>query len=542
MSRKEIKIDLLFETSWEVCNKIGGIYTVLSSESNELLSSICSDTIFIGPDFDGENKYFKESKSLMKDWREAAVAQGLNVRVGKWNIPSAPIVILVNFKNFLHKKNDFFFELWQNFGVNSLHSYGDYDESVVFGLASAKVVESYCSFFASKLKGKNIIAEFHEWTTASGLLYVKAHVPAVKTVFKTHATTVGRSICFNNKRLYEYFEKYNGDQMAGELNVEAKHSIEKMCAHNADCFTTVSDLTGAECGQLLDKVPDVITPNGIDETIVPQGETYEKKRKEARTALLRVAENLIGKPISKDAIFVATSGRYEYRNKGIDVFIESLKILSEDQDLGRDVVAFLMVPANISGPRRDLQEKISKKAKYQLTNNNFTHDLYDFYNDSVISALRYYKLDNNGDNRVKIVFVPSYLDGNDGIFNKSYYDLLVGMDITVFASYYEPWGYTPHESAAFGIPTITTSLTGFGNWISRQSLGIENGVAVLERNDNNFHQLAAEIEANIISFSMMSEKKMAEVGMKARKIAERASWKNFSKYLFESYKFALSRK
>lgn len=540
MKKEDLHIDYIFETSWEVCNKIGGIYTVLSSQAKEMGNLAKESVIYIGPDF-GDNKSFKESKTLLKNWKKSAEREGVNVRVGKWEIPGNPTAILVDHKPFLPIKNDYFYEMWKNFGVNSLNAYGDYDESVVFGYAAAKVVESFVNFHPKEMEGKHVIASYHEWTTGAGLLYTKAHNPGIKTIFTTHATTTGRSICFNNKPLYDYFENYNGDQMAGELNVEAKHSIEKMAARHADCFTTVSDITARECGQILDKMPDVVTPNGFEADFVPKGKEYDKQREEARKALRAVSEALLGYKLSKNALFIATSGRYEYKNKGIDVYLDALKRLDANTKFKGEVVAFVMVPAYIAGPREDLKEKLEKRSKAELKESNHTHILHRHDSDDVLRSLWNSQLDNGRERKVKVIFVPSYLDGNDGIFNKSYYELLIGLDMTVFASYYEPWGYTPHESAAFGIPSITTDLAGFGKWVSKEPVGIENGVAVLHRTDSNYQDLAKDIQNNILAFANMDEGARAETVRKTFAIAQKAEWKNFIKHNLDSFEFALKK-
>lgn len=538
MKKDSKHIDYIFETSWEVCNKIGGIYTVLSSQAKEMKNLASESVIYIGPDF-GDNKSFKESKTTLKAWKKEAEKEGLNIRIGKWEIPGNPIAVLVDHKPFFSIKNDYFYEMWKNFGVNSLNAYGDYDESVIFGYAAAKVIESFSNFHQKEMDGKSVIASYHEWTTGSGLLYTKAHNPNIKTIFTTHATTTGRSICFNNKPLYDYFENYNGDQMAGELNVEAKHSIEKMAAHNADCFTTVSDITARECKQILGKAPDVVTPNGFESDFVPKGADYDKQREEAKKSLRKVAESLLGYKISKNALFVATSGRYEYKNKGIDIYLDALKKLDANPKFKGEVIAFVMVPAYIAGPREDLKEKLEKKTKTELQETNHTHSLYNHDCDDVLRSLWSSQLDNSKERKVKVIFVPSYLSGNDGIFNKSYYDLLIGLDMTVFASYYEPWGYTPHESAAFGIPSITTDLAGFGKWVSAEPVGIENGVAVLHRTDSNYQELAEDIQNNILAYANMNDEKRAETIKKTFAIAQKGEWKNFIKYNLQSFEFAL---
>lgn len=532
----------VFEVSWEVCNKVGGIYTVLSTQAKALQAQSENKIIYIGPDLGNEgNPLFTESKTALKAWKKhASENDGLNVKVGTWNIPGKPTVILVDFKPFFAEKNDFLFELWDKFGVDSMNAYGDYDESVVFGYATAKVIESFVKY--NKADNGKSLAQFHEWTTASGLLYIKSRGVNVKTLFTTHATTTGRSICFNNKLLYEYFTGYNGDQMSEELGVKSKHAIEKRAAINADCFTTVSDITAKECAQLLEKAPDIVTPNGFEADFVPKGAKYTAAREAARASLKKVAETLTGSKISDDALFVGASGRYEYRNKGLDVFIEALKLLSQNSQVKREVVAFILVPAWISGPRKDLQEKLENpKAKYQLLNNNVTHDLCNFNEDNVLNALRFFQLENGKKDKVKVVFVPSYLDGTDGIFNMSYYDVLPGLDLTVFASYYEPWGYTPLESAAFSVPTVTTDLSGFGLWVSSKPEEISNGVAVIHRTDNNTREVADSIQTEIARFAGMSAKEVKQAQKNAAAIAKKASWSEFAKYYLEAFEIALKK-
>ena len=530
MKSNEKKPDYIFEISWEVCNKVGGIYTVLSTQAKALKSIYSDNLIYIGPDFEEKNDlFFIEDKKSLSQWVKSAKKNNLEVRVGRWNIPGSPLVILVDHRRLSAETNSFLYEMWDNFKVDSMQAYGDYNESVLFGYATAKVVEDFCKFH--KLEKKNVVAQFHEWTTGSGLLYTKIHNPNVKTLFTTHATTTGRSICFNGKNLYEYFHGYNGDQMAGELNVKAKHLVEKAAAQNADCFTTVSDITARECAQLLEKQPDIVTPNGFEDDFIPSGAKYTKARKEAKATLREVAEALFGYKLSDDAIFIATSGRYEFRNKGIDLFLESLRMTTEDEKIQKEVVAFVLVPGWNIGARKDLQKKLQDPnichASYRK---NITHEIYNYMDDSILHAMRTFHFENNKDQKVKVILVPSYLNGDDGIFNKSYYDLLIGMDLTVFASYYEPWGYTPLESAAFGIPTITTDLAGFGLWCSEQPVDITNGVAVIHRDDRNYYNVAESIKDNIAQIAAMDKKEFDKTKKKAIALAKKCSWDDFIKY------------
>lgn len=533
----------VFQTSWEVCNKIGGIYTVLSTQAKSLHDIHGDNLIYVGPYFEnGGNLSFTEDDKLFSKWIKAYQKEcGVTVKAGRWNVPGEPIAILIEFKPFYEQLNDYLFEMWNNFQIDSMNAYGDYNEAVTFGLASAKTIEHFCEY--NKLAKGEHIAQFHEWTTGSGVLYCKSHVPYLHTVFTTHATTIGRSICFNNKQLYEYFDRYNGDQMASELNVKAKHLVEKQAAHNADCFTTVSDLTAKECAQLLEKQPDIVTPNGFEAGFIPQGAKYTKAKKEARATLKNVAENLIGHTVSDDALFIGTGGRYEYRNKGIDVFLESMRLLAINNDYTRETIVFVMVPGWNIGPRKDLQSRMEDpNAKYTLYRRNLTHDINNVDNDQLFGTMQAFHFDNDVDKNVKVILVPSYLNGDDGIFNKSYYDLLIGLDLTIFASYYEPWGYTPLESVAFSVPTITTNLAGFGLWVSDEPVGIQNGVAVINRNDHNYFEVANEIHDNVVALSEMSEKELTATRKKAKKIADGCSWNDFVKYYEEAFKIALQKR
>ncbi|MCM1348115.1 MAG: glycogen/starch synthase [Firmicutes bacterium] len=532
-------LDLLVETSWEVCNKIGGIYAVLSTKSKTLHELYGDRLVFIGPDVwtdENPSPYFKESKTLLKDWRKtASLPDGVSVRVGRWNVPGKPLAILVKFDGMYAVKDQFYGEMWNRFGVDSLHAYGDYDEACAFSHASGVVIESLYNFM--NLRGKRVVAHFDEWTTGMGLLFVKWKLPEVATIFTTHATSIGRSICGNGKPLYDYLSGYNGDQMARELNMESKHSLEKAAAHQADCFTTVSDITARECSQLLERTPDVVTPNGFEDNFVPSGAKFTRARKAARQSLLEVARCLTGKSFDDTAFIVATSGRCEYRNKGIDVFLDSISKLATMEPC-REVIAYIMVPAWCDAARTDLQLALAKGEHLALSDPWITHRIHNPFEDPIACRLRSIKLPEN----VSMIYVPCYLNGTDGIFDLDYYSLLIGMDATVFPSYYEPWGYTPLESVAFGVPTITTSLSGFGQWIDRtfNSDFEECGVEVTERTDSNYEAVVYSIARSLKYLTCCDASVAKLISEKARLTAAEAKWEKFIKYYEEAFAVALA--
>lgn len=544
MDTKTTTPEYLFESSWEVCNKVGGIYTVLSTKAHTLQQMFNDKVVFIGPDVWGPANApdFIEDDALFADWKKhARTTDKLKMKVGRWNVPGTPPVVLIDFKPFFSDRDAFFYSMWENSRVDSMHAYGDYDESCIFAYAVGKVIESFYNFY--NLSDKKVTALFNEWMLGMGALYIKKQIPAIATLFTTHATSIGRSIAGNNKALYAYMDGYNGDQMAKELNMEAKHSLEKQTAHHVDCFTTVSDITARECKQLLDKAPDIVTPNGFEPNFVPEGKEYTKKRAEARKTLINVAEKLLGCPISPDALLVSTSGRYEYRNKGIDVFIEAMNRVRNSGELQREVVAFLMVPAWVRDARADLKEVIEKNIQTTspMQMPFITHWLNLMDQDKVLNYISHAGFTNQASEKLKIIFVPCYLDGRDGIFNKPYYDLLIGMDATVYPSYYEPWGYTPLESVAFGIPTVTTNLAGFGLWAEKSVSGknISEGVAVIERTDFNYFDVADAITASILSLVKKDKKEVEEIRKRCFKLAKQAEWSKFIVFYQKAFSDAL---
>lgn len=541
------EIELLFETSWEVCNKIGGIYAVLSTKAKTLKEQFKDRVIFIGPDVwtsENPSPYFIETNTaLNRIARKAMLPAGVDVRVGRWDIPGKPLAVLVKFDGMYKTKDVDYGRMWDLYKVDSLHAYGDYDEGCAFGRAAAAVIEALVK--ASGTAPDKVVAHFDEWTTAMGLLALKADMPQIATVFTTHATSIGRSICGNGKPLYSYLQAYNGDQMAAELNMQSKHSLEKAAAWQADCFTTVSDVTSREAGQLLEKKADEVTPNGFEPNFVPVGKNYDLAREAARRRFIDVAEALTGNEFGDDTLIVATSGRLEYRNKGYDVYLDALRKLSEKQ-LARPILAFVLVPGWSAGVRSDLAENIEHRQHGRLSDPIITHRLNNYAEDPIVQNIHRLGFANDAASKVCVIYVPSYLDGFDGILNMTYYQLLPGLDMTVFPSYYEPWGYTPLESVAFGVPTVTTNLSGFGCWAEENGRqGLEKGgVVVVERNDNNYQTVVDTIADTLTHFSSLASKSkdVKSIRAAAKATASMAQWKDFIKYYDNAYCIALSNR
>lgn len=545
MNNDILKPDYIFESSWEVCNKVGGIYTVLSTRAKTLHERLSDHMVFIGPDCWKEkpSPYFIEDNRLLAAWRKQALKDGLKLKVGRWDVPGKPMAVLVDFTPFFEKKDQIYTQMWELYQVDSLHAYGDYDEASMFSYAAALVVESYYRYF--NLDGKNVVYHANEWMTGMGALYLQHQIPEIATVFTTHATSIGRSIAGNNKPLYDYLFAYDGDQMARELNMESKHSIEKQTAMNVDCFTTVSEITANECKELIGKPVDVVLPNGFDNSFVPKGATFTKKRRAARKRMLKIANALLGTDLDDETLIISTSGRYEFRNKGIDVYIEAMNRLLRDSDLKRNVVAFIEVPGWVGEPRQDLRERLDLDMPFDtpLEVPMVTHWLHNMSHDNVLNMLKHYNMWNQKDDKVKLIFLPCYLTGNDGIFNMAYYDLVLGNDLCIYPSYYEPWGYTPLEAIAFKVPCITTDLAGFGMWansVKGAYSEIEDGVKVIHRTDYNYSEVADEIKDTVAKFSAFPPELTKKCRDNADKLSKKALWSQFIKYYEQAYHIALS--
>jgi phosphorylase/glycogen(starch) synthase len=535
-----MNVDLVFETSWEVCNKVGGIHTVISTKALNFVNELGDNYILIGPDVWREevtNPEFIPDDSLFTEWKSLAASEGLGVRTGRWNIAGRPIVFLVDFTPFFGQQDEIFAKFWETYKLDSITGQWDYVEPALFGYAVGKIIESFTSFYRDK---PNIIAQFHEWMTGTGILYIEKYAPWIATVFTTHATVLGRCIAGNNRPLYGKMKEFNPVQVSREFNVVAKQSLEKLSASVADVFTTVSEITSRECALFLGKDVDIVTPNGFEDSFVPTKETFADKRTEARNKLKKVAEAVLGYPVSDNCVFIANSGRYEYRNKGVDIFIDSLAELNKKDSLSKECIAFILIPAYHKGPRQDLIDALNNNALAGSDEKYLTHFLHYPSSDPVLNSINQNNLTNSRESRVKIIFVPSYLNGNDGIFNMSYYDLLIGFDLTIFPSYYEPWGYTPLESLMFSIPTVTTSLSGFGLWVKEYFREPGNGMAVIERTDDNEAEVITWIKDFTRKFINLPDQEIEKARKKAHEISRIAMWDNLVKFYFNAYEIALT--
>ncbi|WP_297118457.1 glycosyltransferase [uncultured Porphyromonas sp.] len=478
------------EVSWEVANKVGGIYTVLSSRAGEMMHRHGAEQVlFVGPRLRPVEEmadFRAETFCITLPSHISLLGVELPITQGYWLTPGGEAqTILVDYKPLTSARDQLYYLMWERYGIQSDLGYGDYDDSCLFAVAAAATLLAVTPQFASP--SSQPIAIYNEWITGMGLLYHHLEQPDLRSLFITHATTVGRSICSNGKDLYRYFSGYHGDQMASELHVEAKHALEKAAAHTATIFATVSEVTALECTQLLERTP-IVLPNGFDSLATSQNQSVARQR------LLDVASRLYGKTFATErTTLVATSGRYEYRNKGIDLIVASLESLLQQQaKLSSDLILYFFIPAWVAEPRADLAYMLSntdpESGITPLQYPYLTHWLHNLREDTLAGRLGALLERGATAQHIYPIFVPTYLDGHDGILDLPYYDLLSALDLTLFPSYYEPWGYTPLESIAYGVPTVTTDLSGFGQAIldlygERAMQTLAHGVQVIPRRD-----------------------------------------------------------
>lgn len=527
----------LFEVSWEVCNQVGGIHTVIRSKAWQTSKYFQDRYFLIGPLLP-KNIEFEETKE--KEWdkiRPLLEEKGIHSLMGRWKIPGNPKVILIDFRN-LHDVNSLLYAFWQDFGVDSYQGGGDYVEPVLFSKTAGEVIE--CVHDALAGEKDQSIAQFHEWMCGSGLLHLRKACPEIATIFTTHATVLGRSLSGSGLDIYGSYKVQDPDAEARTHGVAAKHSMEKASAREADCFTTVSQITALECESMLHLDADHVLPNGFNLEDLPSLESLKKKSKKTRKDLHGLAEKFLLKQLPKETRFFLTSGRYEYRNKGFDLLLESLKHL--DQRLKEDsnsptIVMWILLA--------DWPHRISEEAYYRVFEGKskdsspriVTHRMHNQENDPIVRYCMDHGLHNSKDNRVHVIFCPSYLSGHDGIINQPYYDVLESCDLGIFPSYYEPWGYTPLECIAYGVPTVTTDLAGFGMWASKNAKKQE-AVQVIDRKGRMDKEVVEDLSAFLWDFSKKNGQEIEGLRPVCRDVSSKASWKHFFRHYEKAYEIA----
>ena len=539
---QEMKGISLFEVSWEVCNKVGGIYAVVSSKALHAVEAFGGDYYALGPDL-GNNPGFEEThEACWEPIRQTLSVRNLSCRFGRWAIPGRPKAILVAFKN-RYNQNQLLYELWNRYGVDSLTGGWDYVEPVMFSTACGEVINAIFQTVVEPSGGR-AIAHFHEWMCGAGLLYLKRAAPEIGTVFTTHATMLGRAMASAGVDIYREMTRINPQREAANYNITAKCSMERVSAREADCFTTVSKITAEESQALLGRNPDTLTFNGLDLRVIPDYSVERDLAKANRTKLLAAVSRLLRRDVPEDTRLVLISGRYEFHNKGMDVFLDAMAgVNGALHGAQTRVVALCLAMGGHSGVNQDAVSGDPDKHPVRGAGWITSHHVYNSLNDPILSTCLRIGLDNRPDNAVQVVFVPALLDGHDGFLNMTYDEVLSACDLGVFPSWYEPWGYTPQESAAWAVPTVTTDLAGFGLWVREQQAlsDTDCGIAILSRRQNTYETVVTALRDEILKAVSLSEERLAQQRRQVRQFVDGCSWERFFPKYLEAYQLTLDK-
>jgi glycogen synthase len=587
------RADMLFEVSWEVCNKVGGIYTVVKSKV-ELMQSSYENYFLVGPYFADKAKL--ETQQLvpppqLKKVFDRLAKEGIVCYFGKWIMKGEPRVILVNPQGLIARKNDIKKDLWDWYQIDSLNSHWDFEEPMVWSTAVARMLQ----YVSEEYKDKKIVGHFHEWLAGVAILQLRHAKARVRTVFTTHATMLGRALAGSGRDLYAILDTMDPQKEAYLSNVQDKFMTERACAHNADVFTTVSEITSIEAEKILGKKADVLLLNGLDAEKFPSFEECSIKHKQYRDVIRDFLATFFFPHYTFDltqTINLFIVGRYEFKNKGIDIYIRALGKLNERLKKAgskKTVAAFFWIPAGVNGIKSEIlesEEKFSqmrelidrnmgdiqnrflilslqKQAlkKEALFDKEFlqeirqhvltfarqgtplltTHNLSNEKDDPIINGFRQAGLLNRREDVVKAIYYPVYLDENDSLLGLKYYDAIQGCHLGVFPSYYEPWGYTPLESAAFGVPALTTDLSGFGRFIEKRSDKAKGGIFVLHRYSKSDEESTNELAEILFSFVQLSHQDRVEQKMYAKELSRTADWKALAENYIQAHNLAVER-
>lgn len=524
----------LFEVSWEVCNKVGGIYTVISTKAPTAVREYGENYFLLGPDMRNNPEFEETDEGGWEVIREGLAMREIDCRLGRWKLPGRPRVILVNFmKKF--NKDQILYELWEYFGVDSIAGGWDYIEPVIFSYTCGIAIETVYNLIV-RPQQDTAVAQFHEWMCGAGLLCVKKRVPEIGTVFTTHATMLGRTLSNSGIDIYaKRMEEISPRTEAVHYNIQAKYNMEVASAREADCFTTVSSITAREAKNFLGRMPEVITTNGLDVDNIPDMSVRREQAVHCRSRLMEFARRFLRRQYNSGVKIMMISGRYEFHNKGIDAFLEALHLLEKDMSQEREVIALICVLAEHRAINpAALQEDIPDGGIPVIA----THRLANEMNDPILNACNRLGFRNRPENRIHVIFVPAYLTGHDGLINMTYEELLSGCDLGVFPSYYEPWGYTPHESAAYAVPTVTSDQAGFGLW-AVDTFGENKGIIILKRTGVPYGTIVENLSSEMRNFLSWSDEETAARRSDARQVAMQTCWKGFFTQYQKAYNCAL---
>lgn len=596
LTKKRIKETVLLEIAWEVMNQVGGIYTVIRSKAPAVSEKWENNYCLVGPydhkqvvaEFDPiQDQDDAFTKTIMK-LRE----MGLIVHYGHWLVTGKPKAVLFELNSIKHKLGEIKYYLWENHGISTNNDDPLLNDVLAFG--------EMIRIFVTELKNheeREVIAHFHEWMAGTAIPALRKDQVDVKTVFTTHATLLGRYLAMNDPLFYDHLAFHDWQKEATHFNIEAQVNIERAAAHGSHVFTTVSEVTAEECKYLIGREPDFILPNGINkerfEALHEFQNLHQKYKKEIHEFTIGHFFQSYTFDLDK-TIYFFTSGRYEYRNKGYDLTLEALARLNhrlKEDKTDMTIIMFFVTkrPYHSINPealqsRAVMEElrhtvdaikqqigdalffeaasttdfKLPKlnnyiddywKLRYRRTIQSWksdklpsvvTHNLVDDNKDEVLNFLRESNLLNHKDDRVKVVYHPDFINYTNPLFGMDYGQFVRGCHMGIFPSYYEPWGYTPLECIASGVPAITSDLAGFGDFV-KQNISEKNhsGTYIVNRKGKSFDESAHELYLRMYRFIQLSRRERITLRNRVEASSVQFDWQYLLKYYEEAYMSAM---
>ena len=596
------KDPLIIECAWEVCNQVGGIYTVIRSKIPAAVEAFGQNYCLLGPlenenisaEFDPIHNLSDPIGRTVEKMRN----MGLDVRYGHWLVTGRPRAVLLNPQNVFNRLDTLHRHLNKDFGINTHREDPLLDKVVMW----SDLNRTFFTILSKEvIKGKQkVIAHFHEWMASIPILEIRKENLPISTVFTTHATMLGRYLAGNDQDFYAKLDKFNWEVEARRFGILPQVTIERLSAHNADCFTTVSDVTARECVHLLGKQPDVVTPNGLNITRYVAYHEVHNRHEQFKD---KIHEFVIGHFFNSydfdldNTLYFFTSGRYEFRNKGFDITLMALQWLNRmmvKEGIDKTVVMFFItkrptwsinpevlesrgvmqeIKRNCEAIEKQVGERLfyaaaSSRDEHKLPDLNeliddywklryrrtiqswktkqwpivVTHNLVNDIDDEILNYLRGQQMVNSPLDRVKMVYHPDFIESTNPLFGMDYGQFVRGCHLGVFPSYYEPWGYTPLECVARGVPAITSDLSGFGTYVEKLDADHEDkGVSVLQRNDVSEKKAAENLGRYMLHFVKSSRRFRMLQRNKIEDFSENFDWKVLIEHYKEAYSVALAK-
>lgn len=599
IERKTSAKPILFEIAWEVCNQVGGIYTVIRSKVPAMVEEWGDNYCLIGPYFAQtasiEFERLDNDDSIFSKAAQGLREKGMEVYYGRWLVTGKPRIILIDFHANLAKVDMLKFDLWERHRISTINCEDLVDRVIAFGDLVRQYLKSFVEDYSKK---QEVIAHFHEWMASTALLELRKDKVNIGTVFTTHATMLGRYIAGNVNDFYEKLDRYDWEKEAKNYGIEAQAGIERQSAQLSHVLTTVSDVTAKECEVFFGRVCDLILPNGLNITRFAATHEFQNLHLKYKQKINQFVMGHFFQSYSWDldnTLYFFTSGRYEFKNKGYDLTLEALKRLNfkiVQSGLDMTVVMFMITknPVHSIDPQvlqsravmeeiRQTCESIEKEIGEHLFHASASNedvnlpDLNDFVSeywrlrlrrtiqtwrtktlprtvthllkepDDITDFFEKTNLMNHQQDRVKFVYHPDFISPTNPLFGLEYSQFVRGCHLGVFPSYYEPWGYTPLECVVRGIPTITSDLSGFGDFMMQLMTDYENvGVYVVNRKDQNFDKAADQLANIMFKFVTMTRRDRIMQRNRVENISDVFDWTNLRAYYDTAHDLALKKK